>query len=53
MAYLEGKEFGHADLIMLDKVTEEATNDNLRLRIGKGKVCPNQQCITKVLFKQQ
>lgn len=38
MAYLEGKDFGHADLIMLDKVSEEATNDNLKLRFGKGKV---------------
>jgi hypothetical protein len=38
MAYLEGKEFGHADLILLDKVTEEAVSDNLKLRFSKGKV---------------
>lgn len=39
MAYSEGNEFGYADLILLDRVTEEDTNDNLKLRFQKGKVC--------------
>lgn len=38
MAMLEGKEFGDPDLILLDKVTEEAANTNLKLRFEKGKV---------------
>ncbi len=39
MTTLEGKEFGHADLILLDKVTEDDTSNNLQLRFEKGKVC--------------
>ena len=38
MAYLEGKDCGDPDLILLDKVTEEAANANLKLRFEKGKV---------------
>ena len=38
MAYSEGNEFGYADLILLDNVTEEDANDNLKLRFQKGKV---------------
>ena len=38
MSVLEGKDFGVADLILLDKVTEEATNNNLKLRFEKRKV---------------
>ena len=38
MATMEGKEFGDTDMILLDKVTEEAANANLKLRFERGKV---------------
>jgi len=39
MNVLEGPEFGVSDLILIEQVTEEMANDNLKLRFEKGKVC--------------
>ncbi len=38
MSTLEGKGFGISDLTLLDEVTEEKANENLKLRFEKGKV---------------
>ena len=49
MALLEGKEFGYVDLILLDEVSEEKVNENLKLRFEKGKVSRNSQCVVNFL----
>ena len=39
MSLLEGKEYGVSDLILLEHMTEDMVNDNLKLRFERGKVC--------------
>ena len=50
MSTLEGMGFGDPDLILLEKVTEEAANKNFKLRFEKGKV---GSCDAKRFFKCQ
>ena len=50
MNVLEGQEYGVSDLLLIEQVTEEMANDNLKLRFEKGKVCKSNNSLARYLL---